>query len=109
MSGIPRENLYGGELENLLRMLEKGRIDAFWFERAATMTQLFELGIRGGHYRQMPDDAIPVGLAVARTPAGDRIKERLDALFNETGYTEIFAPHRTCLALPPEGQFTLDD
>jgi polar amino acid transport system substrate-binding protein len=109
LSGIPAENLYGGELKNLLRMLEKGRIDAFWFERASTMTQLYELGIRGVHYRQMPETPIFSGMAVARTPEGDRLKERLDALLQDAPYAKIFEPYRTYLALPPEGQFTLDD
>lgn len=109
LSGVPVENLYSGELKNLLRMLENGRIDAFWFERAATMTQLYELGIKGVHYRQMPDSPIPAGMAVARTPSGDRLKERLDPLLKDPAYMEIFAPYRTYLALPPEGQFTLDD
>lgn len=109
ISGVRKESLYGGELKNLLRMLEKGRIDAFWFERASTMTQLYELGIEGVHYRQLPETPIFSGMAVARTPEGDRLKERLDGLLQNPAYAKIFEPYRTYLALPPEGQFTLDD
>jgi polar amino acid transport system substrate-binding protein len=109
ISGVPAENLYSGELKNLLRMLEKGRIDAFWFERASTMTQLYELGIEGVHYRQMPETPISSGMAVARTPAGDRLKARLDALLKNPDFAQIYAPYRTYLSIPPQGRFSLDE
>jgi polar amino acid transport system substrate-binding protein len=109
LSGIPMKNLYPGNLENLLKMLEAGRIDAFWFERAATMTQLKGLQMDGVYYRQMPEMPVSAGIAVARTPAGTRLKETLDALLEDTPHADIFAPYRSYMELPPEGRFMLDE
>jgi hypothetical protein len=55
-----------------------------------------------------------LGFSVCLAPAfGEEInvglKERSDGPLQNSAYAKIFEPYRTYLALPPEGQFTLDD
>lgn len=76
--GIPVENFYVGELESLLKMLEAGRIDAFWFERSSTMKTIEKLKIKNVYYENIPSESIFAGLAVQKNAFGNDLRQKME-------------------------------
>lgn len=106
--GISVANFYEGTLTNLLQMLERKRIDAFWFERASTMTTIQALHIEPVYYIRMPQDMISAGIAVRKDQRGARLKNKLDTLIKHIDHKRIFQKYLLYLKLPDTGIVTLD-
>ncbi len=103
ITGIPLEKFREGYLENLLKMLAFGRIDAFTFERASTMSTIIQLKIPNVYYRQLPPVIIPSSLAVRDDQDGDQLKKKLDALILQVDQDEIFRDYFIFINLPDSG------
>ncbi len=101
--GLPLKNFYPGDLASLLKMLQLGRIDAFWFERASTISTLRRLQIKKIHYRKLPLNPAPAGMAVRNDTAGTRLKKRLDGLFRQIDRQQIFKEYDLYLKMPDQG------
>jgi len=87
---IPKEHFYVGEIENLLKMLQVGRIDVFWFERVSTMTTLKRLGIANVYYKRIPNYPVPVGIAVAKNSKGTILRHALEQALAASNWQENF-------------------
>ncbi|MCP4020649.1 MAG: hypothetical protein GY729_02300, partial [Desulfobacteraceae bacterium] len=90
ITGIPLEKFQEGHLENLLKMLKSGRLDAFTFERSSTMSTIIKLKIPNIHYKQLPPVIIPAGLAVRNDQKGNQLKKKLDTLILQLDQQQIF-------------------
>ncbi len=104
---LPVKNFHEGALENLLKMLKKGRIDAFWFERASTMTTLEKLKIDNVYYMKMPEESIPVGIAVRKDDKGTLLKDKLDSLIKKIDQKKLFKDYSIYLNMPDKGIFKI--
>ncbi|MCP4133238.1 MAG: transporter substrate-binding domain-containing protein [bacterium] len=104
--GIPIENFYVGELESLLKMLKSGRIDAFWFERASTMSTLKKLKIADIYYKKYPQRQIPASLAVRKDKKGMELKQKIDSLVKKVNQKKIFKDYYIYLTMPDSGKVT---
>ncbi len=109
LSGISLEQFQEATLESLIQMLEKGRIDLFWFERASTMITMKKLHLNNVYYMKFPEQAIPVGIAVRKNQQGDQLKARLEALLLEVDQTRIFAHFDQYLNMPSTGVFSSEE
>ncbi|MEE4356517.1 MAG: transporter substrate-binding domain-containing protein [Desulfococcaceae bacterium] len=105
--GVSKEHFYPGKLENLPKMLQIGRIDAFWFERASTMTTLEKLKISQVYYKQIPAHAVLSGFAVRKDEKGTERKEKLDALMQKANPERIFKAYLKYADMPEQGVFEL--
>ncbi len=103
ITGIPIEKFKEGHLENLLKMLVLGRIDAFTFERASTMSTIKKLKIPNVYYKQFPSIIIPSSLAVRNDQKGNQLKKRLDNLIQQVDQQQIFKDYFTFINLPDSG------
>lgn len=103
MTGIPIENFYLGEIENLLKMLNAGRIDLFWFEFGATMSTIKSLNIQNVHYLEYPEQQINAGLAVRKDEKGNKLKNELTHLLEKIDQKRILKDYLIYLDLPPKG------
>ena len=72
------------DLGNLVSMFQRGRIDVLLFERASVMTLLQQRNIKGVFYQSIGN--IPASIAVAKTPAGDRLKSTIGCVNNAAEY-----------------------
>jgi len=107
--GLPVKNFYESSIENLLEMLQKGRIDAFWFERASTMTMLKKLNISNVFYMKMPKDTIPVGIAVQKNDKGLQLKDKIDSLIKKIDQEKLFKDYSVYLKMPDKGIFKISE
>lgn len=107
--GLPAKNFYESSIENLLLMLQKGRIDAFWFERASTMTTLKKLNISNVFYMKMPKDTISVGIAVQKNDEGTRLKDKMDSLMKKIDQKKLFKEYAVYLNMPDKGIFKISE
>ena len=107
--GLPAKNFYESSIENLLEMLQKGRIDAFWFERASTMTMLKKLKISNVFYMKMPKDTIPVGIAVQKNDKGLQLKDKIDSLIKKIDQEKLFKDYSVYLKMPDSGVFKISE
>ena len=103
ITGIPLEKFTEGFLENLLKMLKLGRIDAFTFERASTMSSIGKLNISNVNYRQLPPVIIPASLAVRNDQKGKQLKKKLDTLIKKLNKQRIFKNYLKFINLPGRG------
>ncbi|HOD54873.1 MAG TPA: transporter substrate-binding domain-containing protein [Candidatus Cloacimonadota bacterium] len=101
--GISKDHFYLGEIDNLLRMLDAGRLDAFWFERSATMRSLRGLIISGFHYKQYPQDTINIGFAVQKNEKGNKLKKMIEEQLKIVDKTKILGDYNRYFDLPSEG------
>lgn len=73
-------------LEQLVKMLERGRLKVILFERVSTMSTIKALNIDKIYYKKM--GTVPASLAVANTTKGLKLKNKLDKILanveNET-------------------------
>ncbi|MCP4023821.1 MAG: hypothetical protein GY729_18400, partial [Desulfobacteraceae bacterium] len=102
---IPIECFYTSHLKNLLRMLEKGRLEMIIFARASTMTMVKKLKISKVYYRKL--DSIPAGFAVRLDKNGTQLKTKLDGLIQKVDHHKIFKDYNHYLQLPDKGIVTL--
>jgi polar amino acid transport system substrate-binding protein len=100
---LPRQHFYSGSLESLLLMLVRGRIDAFWFERSATISTLRKLGISNIYYMKLPEHPAPAGLAVRKSRKGILLQEKLDALLGKMNGDHLLNGYTRFLAMPDTG------
>ncbi|MBT4088180.1 MAG: hypothetical protein HOE30_06785 [Deltaproteobacteria bacterium] len=105
--GIPLNQFYEGKIENLFKMLAKGRIDAFLFERVSSQTSIKKLKLQGVYYHEVM--FVPASFAVQKTPQGTRLMKKLDALINKTNHTDIFKDYSKFMKLPKEGVVSLSN
>ncbi|WP_421866552.1 hypothetical protein [Motiliproteus sp.] len=84
MLGVPIEQFDLAELDELVLMLLRGRVDLIWFERAALHQALEALSQHPAiYFQQAPAAPIPLGLALRRDSRGDRIKQQLEQALSE--------------------------
>ncbi len=105
--GIPFEQFHEGKLENLLKMLEKGRIDALLFERASTHTSIKNAKLEGVYYTEVMD--VAAALAVQKTEQGSSLMKKLDDLIIKTNQTKIFKDYLKFMNLPKHGVVSISD
>ncbi len=103
ITGIPLGKFKEGLLENLLKMLRLGRIDAFTFERASTMSSIRKLNIPNVNYRQLPPEIIPTSMAVRKDQKGKQLKKKLDILIDKLDQQQIFKDYLKFINLPDKG------
>ncbi len=99
--GIPAENFFAGNIDNLLRMVKVGRVDLFFFERASSMSSIRKLKIDGMAYRLV--DRIGAGLAVRKDDAGTALKNRLDSMLKKVDRKKILSEYTKYLNMPESG------
>ena len=105
---IPLNNFYDGGLENLLKMLKRGRIDGFIFERASTMSTLKKLKINNIYYNTI-DDSIEASLAVHSDKEGLKLRKKLDLLIKKLDHQKIFEEYLKYINLPQSGIVSIAD
>jgi polar amino acid transport system substrate-binding protein len=101
--GVSKDHFYIGEIDNLLKMLDAGRIDAFWFERSATMRSLRGLIISGIYYKQFPQNTIYIGFAVQKNQKGNTLKKTLEDQLKKIDKEKILGDYNRYFDLPLEG------
>ena len=103
ITGIPIDNFYLGEIENLIKMLNANRIDLFWFEFASTMSTIKSLNIKDVHYMEYPEQQISAGIAVRKDEKGNELKKKLTRLLEKIDKKRILKDYLIYLDLPPKG------
>ena len=83
-------------------MMKAGRIDVFLFERAATMSTIKKLGLKGISYQYIFE--IPVSFAVPKNSAGTELKAKIDAQIKKVDQNSIFSDYLTYMNLPQQGE-----
>ena len=100
--GIPLSKFYEGRIENLVQMMKAGRIDVFLFERAATMSTIKKLGLKGIYYQYIFE--IPVSFAVSKNSEGTKLKAKIDAQIKKVDQNSIFSDYLIYMNLPQQGE-----
>lgn len=100
-TGIPLQNFVGGEIDGLLLMLKAGRIDAFMFARAPTMSAVQRLDMGIVYYRKLFQGS--GGFGVRRDAAGKKLKGKLDPMLAQVDNAP-FAEFQAYHLLPDSGQ-----
>ncbi|XQW84131.1 hypothetical protein ACOYR1_13425 [Thalassotalea piscium] len=88
-------------LEQLVKMLDKKRLKAILFERAAVMSSIQNYINTPIYYRYL--DTIPATLAVAKTKEGRQLKKMLDSLIIEVNQAQNFQKRGNYYRLPNFG------
>ncbi len=102
MFGIPTENFKINELDNIVRMVNAGRIEFILFERSATMSTIQKFKFDTIHYR-MVDDSIKAGFAVNRNDRGQKVKALLEAAIKNVDQDLLFKDFFQYTKLPAKG------
>ena len=105
--GIPKENFYEAAIPSLMRMLKKGRINAFFFERTATMLTIKELKLSGIHYQILPGEAVDATMSIQNTTRGKELKEKIDKLIVKYKLDNLFNVYKEVDKLPRKGVVSL--
>ncbi|WP_286235047.1 transporter substrate-binding domain-containing protein [Thalassotalea sediminis] len=93
VTGIPRDRFIEvSKLEQLVKLIMKGRIKAAIFERASMMSTINKLQLGKIHYQKLT--SIPASLAVKNSVSGQMLKETLDKAFNTINTKAYFTPLR---------------
>lgn len=101
MLGVAPEKLYLAELDQLILMLLRGRLDLVWFERSSLHRELAKHPDRPAiHYRQQPAQSIPIAIAVRKDAKGERLKQWLEHEI-EQGNVPPLSPDDTALSQSP--------
>lgn len=100
--GIPAKNFKVNELDNIVKMLNAGRLEYILFERSATMSTVQKLKIGDVHYR-MIDDSIKAGFAVNKNQRGQHVKQLLEAAIKTIDQDRLFKNFFQYTKLPPQG------
>jgi polar amino acid transport system substrate-binding protein len=102
MLSIPIENFKEGAIENLFKMLSAGRIDAFLFERASSMTTVKNLKLKNIYYTLIDGD-LDASLAVKNDKNGSILKKRLDEEIKKINLNKLFKDYYKYTNLPKKG------
>ncbi len=105
---IPVERFYDGDLANLLKMLAKGRIDAFIFERASTMTTIRKYKIKNVYYKNINATLRP-GFAVRKNKRGSELKKKMDQLIETLDHIRIYHSYLEYMQLPDDDVVTMPE
>ena len=100
--GIPTANFMVNELDNIVKMLNVGRLDFILFERSATMSTIQKLKLPNIHYL-MIDDSIKAGFAVNKNARGQEVKKLMEAAIRNTDQDSLFKDFFKYTRLPAEG------
>lgn len=95
------------ELGHLISLFKRGRVDVMLFERASVMTLLQQRKIENVYYKSIGN--IPASIAVAKTPAGDKLKAQLDQLITLLDTDKIFSSYLKYSRLPEAGKVPAPD
>lgn len=98
---IPLKQFHEGSIENLLKMMDKGRIDVFLFERASTHTTIKKLKLKNVYYSEVL--ILPASLAVQNTAMGSKLGAKLDQLIKKSDSNRIFKDYLNFMNLPGHG------
>lgn len=93
-------------LEQLVKMLELGRLKIILFERVSTMSTIKTLGIENIYYKKM--GMVPASLAVSSTPAGLILKSQLDDLLSNVKNEEFFSEFINYTSMNESGEVVID-
>ncbi len=100
---IPRNKFVEvSSLFQLIKMLEKKRLDVITFERASTMSTLNELKIPHVFYKRVAK--IPASFAVNKTTKGLALKKKIDLLLRNINTNQYFKAYQYYQALPDTGK-----
>jgi len=102
MFNIPMKNFKEGSIENLFKMLSVGRIDAFIFERASSMTTIKQLNIKNIYYALL-DGELDASFAVKNDKNGSNLKKKLDDEIKKIKLNELFKDYYKYINLPKKG------
>ncbi|HCY88308.1 MAG TPA: hypothetical protein DHV36_24440 [Desulfobacteraceae bacterium] len=100
--GIPATHFMVNELDNIVKMLNAGRLEFILFERSATMSTIQKLKLPGIHYK-MIDDSIKAGFAVNKNPRGQQVKKLLEDAIRNTDQDSLFKDFFKYTRLPEQG------
>lgn len=103
--GIPLENFYEGDMDTLLKMLEKGKLNAYIFERASTMYSIKKLKLKNIQYRML-DDSIRASFAVRKDERGNKLRDKLDGYMKQANIMSTLSGYYQFINLPMEGSIT---
>lgn len=98
-------------MASLVKMLALGRIDMIWYDRVSVRQELAAQNVQNAYYYELPIfgkvGSIAVGLA--KTPRGEALKHKLDALIPRVDVQTLLAPHHRYLQpdLPQTGPIKL--
>jgi polar amino acid transport system substrate-binding protein len=76
-------------LQQLVKMLEMGRLKVILFERVSTMSTIKSLNIENIYYKEM--GIVPASLAVSNTAEGLKLKELLDNKLSNIENDKLFS------------------
>jgi ABC-type amino acid transport substrate-binding protein len=106
--GLPLKNFHEGKIDGLLKMLEAGRIDLFFFERASTMTRLKALGIKNIRYHSDPKNHIDIALAVKKNEDGKALAKELTKALKKIDIKDILKAYLPYFKMPNAGVVKVD-
>ncbi|GHE87178.1 transporter substrate-binding domain-containing protein [Thalassotalea profundi] len=89
-------------LEQLVKMMDKGRLKAIVFERIATMSSIQKYLQSPIYYRFL--ESMPATFAVANTKQGQLLKEKLDIQILKMATKNTFKRYGNYNTLPPQGK-----
>ncbi len=103
--GIPMEQFYEARLENLLKMLYKGRssVEVFIFERGSTMSTIKKLQLTDVYYADAELN-LRASLAVGKSNKGYRLKNILEASILKIDHDKVFRTYNYYLNMPKSGK-----
>ncbi|NQZ81494.1 MAG: transporter substrate-binding domain-containing protein [Colwellia sp.] len=101
-TGIPRSKfIETATLNQLVSLLLKHRIDVLIFERVSVMSLLQAQNSRDVFYQTIGE--VPASIAVSKTSAGNKLKEKLDQLIKKLDQDKIFAGYLKYSRMPDAG------
>lgn len=103
-TGLPIGLFYDkGGIESLLKMLVRGRIDAYWFPRASTVPFLNEMESRF-YYIKLPPESLPIGFSVPDTERGRQLKKKVEEALESIDVHDLFHEIHMVNEMPDEGE-----
>ncbi len=77
-------------LPSLVKLLNKGRIDAIWFERGSVMRAIKSAGVKGLSHSRFPLEGPPLGVGRQKNAKGNALKVKLDGLIKKIDTKKLF-------------------
>lgn len=98
-------------MKSLVKMLTLGRIDMVWYDRVSVRQELAAQNVQNAYYYELPifGKVGSIGVGLAKTPRGEALKRRLDALIPQVDVKALLAPRHRYLQpdLPQAGPIKL--
>lgn len=101
-------------MKSLVKMLTLGRIDMVWCDRVSVRQELAAQNVQNvqnAYYYELPifGKVGSIGVGLAKTPRGEALKRRLDALIPQVDVKALLAPRHRYLQpdLPQAGPIKL--